>query len=151
MNGHGEEAQWHSRITSSAKSSSQPKTPILDAPQGPTLKLPQISQFSIACYAGFIGLAALYVAHSSANTSADLAILANKIAAAGLSQAQVANQVQLLQLCLLNSVCTSPGQAMIHTASQTVQALIRLCRPYSPNPVMRFWLQRPIWYPNLCH
>jgi hypothetical protein len=69
------------------------------------LKLPQISQFTIAYYAGFISLAALYVAHSGANTSADAALLANRIATAGLDQAQVANQIQLLQLCLLNSVC----------------------------------------------
>jgi hypothetical protein len=91
--------------TSSPQSGPLPYTSASNTPQRARLKLPHISQFSIACYAGFISLAALYVAHSSANTSADAAILANKIATAGLSQAQVANQIQLLQLCLLNSVC----------------------------------------------
>jgi hypothetical protein len=79
--------------------------PDATTPQRRRLELPQISQFTIACYAGFISLAALYVAHSSANTSADAALLANQIATAGLDQAQVANQIQLLQLCLVNSVC----------------------------------------------
>ena len=119
MNRRGEEGQRHSRINSSPKSSSRPKTPTSNTPRGPTLKLPQISQFSIACYAGFIGLAALYVAHSSANTSADLGILANKIATAALSQAQVANQIQLLQLCLSNSVSTAPGRAMMPLTVQS--------------------------------
>lgn len=88
------------------------------------LKLPEISQFTIACYAGFIVLAALYVAHSSANTSADAALLANKIAIAGVSQAQVANQIQLIQLCLLNSVCI-PRALLASIISSIVLALIR--------------------------
>jgi hypothetical protein len=54
----------------------------------PKLKLPKLSQLSIAGYAGFIALAALYVSHSSANTGADTAILANRIAEAALTQAQ---------------------------------------------------------------
>lgn len=87
---------------------SRPCTPASKTTQNEGLKLPKISQFSIACYAGFIGLVTLYVAHTSANTSADLAILANQIAAASLAQAQAANQIQLLQLCLSNSVCTMP-------------------------------------------
>jgi hypothetical protein len=90
-------------------------------PQRNRLELPQISQFSIACYAGFIALAALYVAHTSANTSADATILANKIGIAGLSQAQVANQIQLLQLCLLNNVCMiycTPGVLRSPSADQ---------------------------------
>jgi hypothetical protein len=95
-----------SQITSSLKSLSRPKTPTTNAPKREGIKLPEPSQFSIACYAGFIALVALYVAHTSANTGADAAILANKIAAAGIDQAQAANQIQLLQLCLLNNVCT---------------------------------------------
>jgi hypothetical protein len=43
---------------------------------------------------------------SSAKTGADAAILANKTAAVGIDQAQAANQIQLLQLCLLNNVST---------------------------------------------
>ena len=77
-----------------------------NAPKREGIKLPGLSQFSIACYAGAIALLALYVAYTGANTGADAAILANKIAAAGIDQAQAANQIQLLQLCLLNNVCT---------------------------------------------
>ena len=77
-----------------------------NAPKREGIKVPELSQFSIACYAGSIVLVALYVAHASANTGADAAILANKIAAAGIDQAQAANQILLLQLCLLNNVCT---------------------------------------------
>jgi hypothetical protein len=102
MGQHPQEQSTRSDGTSSPDSLSRPHTP---TPEAPRLKLPELSQFSIACYAGFIALAALYVAHTSANTSADAAILANKIGTAGLAQAQAANQIQLLQLCLLNSVC----------------------------------------------
>jgi hypothetical protein len=96
MGQHPQEQSTRSDGTSSPDSLSRPHTP---TPEAPRLKLPEL------CYAGFIALAALYVAHTSANTSADAAILANKIGTAGLAQAQAANQIQLLQLCLLNSVC----------------------------------------------
>jgi len=76
----------------------------------PKLKLPKLSQLSIAGYAGFIALAALYVSHSSANTSTDTAILANRIAEAALTQAQVANRAQLMQVCLVNSVSLALGR-----------------------------------------
>ena len=100
------EELYGSQITSSNQSLSRPKTLTPNAPKREGIKLPRLSQFSIACYAGSIALVALYVAYTGANTGADAAILANKIAAAGIDQAQAANQIQLLQLCLLNNVRT---------------------------------------------
>jgi hypothetical protein len=100
------EELYSSQIISPHESLSRPKTLSTNAPKGEGIKLPELSQFLIACYAGSIALVALYVAHTSANMGADAAILANKIAAAGIDQAQAANQIQLLQLCLLNNVCT---------------------------------------------
>jgi hypothetical protein len=100
------EELYGSQITSSNESLSRPKPLTSNAPKREGIKFPGLSQFSIACYAGSIALVALYVAHTGANTGADAAILANKIAAAGIDQAQAANQILLLQLCLLNNVCT---------------------------------------------
>jgi hypothetical protein len=100
------EELYGSQIISSHESLSRPKALSTNAPKREGIKLPGLSQFSIACYTGSIALVALYVAQSSANTGADAAILANKIAAVGIDQAQAANQIQLLQLCLLNNVCT---------------------------------------------
>ena len=96
---------YGSQIISSNESLSRPKTLTSNAPKREGIKLSRLNQFPIACYAGAIALVALYVAHTSANTGADATILANKIAAAGIDQAQAANQIQLLQLCLLNNVC----------------------------------------------
>ena len=97
---------YGSQITSTNESLSRPKTLPSNAPKREGIKLPRLSQSSIACYAGAIALVALYVAYTVANTGVDATILANKIAAAGIDQAQAANQIQLLQLCLLNNVCT---------------------------------------------
>jgi hypothetical protein len=99
------EELYGSQITSSNESLSRPKPFTSNAPKREGIKLPGLSQFSIACYAGSIALVALYVAHTGANTGTDAAILANKIAAAGIDQAQAVNQILLLQLCLLNNVC----------------------------------------------
>jgi hypothetical protein len=100
------EGLYGSQTTSAQESLSRPKTPTSNTPKREGIKLPELSQFSIACYAGFIALVALYVVHTSASTGADAAILANEIATAGIDQAQAANQIQLLQLCLLNNVRT---------------------------------------------
>lgn len=84
-------------------------------------QFPGPSQLSVACYAAWISLTALPIAHTTWNATVDVGVLANEIANAGVAQAQAGNQIQLLQLCSMNSVSLPVNYDFIVNFDRKVQ------------------------------